>query len=1672
MRKGNWKCIFSAGMVALVLTTSLPVAAEEITEPQADEQSVDEEDASDDVQENHDENAKEDQEALEDADEEEASTAEEEDGEEAESEEASDIEEEEPMVEEEDSQTEEEFELEVSLMSLAIDENVKYKDGTYQGTGKGYHSGKITVEVTITEHKISKVEVIEYKSQTDRFWKKAIAILESFVGLGSIKEVEQVDTVSGATRSSKGIREAVLDALSKADIEEDMNDAIFEEGDGSKDNPYIIKNEAQLRRFAESVSDDEKYHEQYIELSDDITLTESWTPIKEFAGHFDGKGHMVEDITIGSSDAPENVDYGGFFGKLTGHASVENLELKDIEIYVTGTNRTYVGGLAGAAGATGSDEILIDHCVIEGEIISVTSSMYAYAGGVVAYASSGATTIANSYSDIKVEAHGKDSMSMAGGIAASTGREFFAMNDAALGDVYADGHIFSSVSSCWAGGLFALPGGVIYNCYAAGDVTLKNDAQSSNPSVGLVAGQTTQAVLMGNVYYKQDARCEADGTTYENTAVTDTKNKGYTLNVVGVKSVSDENMVKRMEKGLSKTAIEEMNAYVKESTSKEDTFKNDYLSETTWNGWKITDGKVIPTGKRYVEVVTDVSIFESGEGTKENPYILATQEQFEDFAVSLSETEDYQSNYITLTTDIDISGNEWNPIGQTEQGYVPFRGHFDGDSHTVKGLTIGSKDSYKDDDHCQMYYGLFAELGSDAVVSNLKIEDVAIFASGDASLMAGAIAGSMQNATIDGCLATGAIGVKTTNTEDGLLGANTFAGGLVGAAYYSNIVNSWSDVDVDAICRTANAEAGGIAGLAAFGIVANCYTLGNISGETDRTVDDGGVTYLGGIVGCHAQQMANCYQTGNVVSRTWTTMAGSLTGMSTGISTTNYNYYNEDAYNEIQGEKISPVVAIGKLVGTGISEDGDKYVGGIAVNNEAMKASDLKSTVLADKLNDNFKHFPINVNEELPSGIILRKWIVTDGKVILSREAAEVNYVVVELPEEEVFYIDGTYYGRGVFGENAYVYVKAVIADTKVSEISVLQAPETFDTSVVDTIVKETIEKNRCPEKEETDSISQQAAKDAIATALGRALIGDMSGYDLVDPTIFAGGVGTKEDPFQVANATQLRAFAQAVNSAEHFEGKYVVLTKDIDLAGEDWVPVGGTGAHAFSGYFDGRNHVIRNMKIGSKEEPEGYNVGGLFAYASGAVICNTGIADAVIALKRSDENRAYAGILVAAIDNENDKELGTWIDNCSVSGKIYNISSEWCYCGGIAGYSYNSAISNCRADVEIEGSSGARYVDAGSIVGMMGWSAIFNNYGQGSIIADAGVSSASIGGLVGMNGGASINNFADVSLHSKRTTGDIGAITGRNTGIGYIDGAFYNEEVQHKNGDVLIEVPKSVGTNVTMATTGVINNIVALKKAEVTTSKLVDLLNNPQSDIDYAKILEDYRVSLPDGAVPVRNDWYLDNNGQVMQRNSVILHADNTDISEKTDDSQKEETSTTSSGSSSKKKHSSASKTSRSSVSATTVSPASVEAPMNSVNINNTPVVDIAATPVPASVAPSTATPQSTATQSSNQLTVATVPNQERFETEKTVISSEDSNAKEDVKTEVEVTQETAELVQEQQQTEEIEEQTTLPDEEVALVATPQTSNHTTMIILAILTMVAVAGVVTMVYYKKQKRN
>ena len=194
----------------------------------------------------------------------------------------------------------------------------------------------------------------------------------------------------------------------------------------------------------------------------------------------------------------------------------------------------------------------------------------------------------------------------------------------------------------------------------------------------------------------------------------------------------------------------------------------------------------------------------------------------------------------------------------------------------------------------------------------------------------------------------------------------------------------------------------------------------------------------------------------------------------------------------------------------------------------------------------------------------------------------------------------------------------------------------------------------------------------------------------------FAGGTGTKDDPYQIATAEQLAKLAEEVNSGipgQTHSGEYFKLTAPIDLSGKRWVPIGygNLSSKSFSGYFDGNNQVITGLYV----DERGKNVcAGLFgvvvAISDETVLKNFCIKNAAIYAGDSTDSNASAnpniygaGVLAGSLTTMGGSSATfIGVENCQGTGQV----DSRMYAGGLIGDASRAHVSDCSADVTVTG--------------------------------------------------------------------------------------------------------------------------------------------------------------------------------------------------------------------------------------------------------------------------------------------------------------------------------------------------------------------------------------------------
>ena len=198
------------------------------------------------------------------------------------------------------------------------------------------------------------------------------------------------------------------------------DDFLYGGGTGSKNNPFIIQTRAHLEKLATKVNSGVTYEGYYFLVANNIDLTtEPWTPIgrfasstdvKPFRGYFDGGNHIIDHLTIQSTQSGtaglfgmvlageirniiltnvnierpvnEGWSFAGAVVARANYAIIENCEARSGSI-TTGLDNANGGIVGRFSGGT------VRNCINRLNITSSTGANTNYNGGVVGYLEAG-----------------------------------------------------------------------------------------------------------------------------------------------------------------------------------------------------------------------------------------------------------------------------------------------------------------------------------------------------------------------------------------------------------------------------------------------------------------------------------------------------------------------------------------------------------------------------------------------------------------------------------------------------------------------------------------------------------------------------------------------------------------------------------------------------------------------------------------------------------------------------------------------------------------------------------------------------------------------------------------------------------------------------------------------------------------------------------------------------------------------------------------------------------------------------------------------------------------------------------------------------------------------------------------------------------------------------------
>lgn len=217
--------------------------------------------------------------------------------------------------------------------------------------------------------------------------------------------------------------------------------------------------------------------------------------------------------------------------------------------------------------------------------------------------------------------------------------------------------------------------------------------------------------------------------------------------------------------------------------------------------------------------------FSGGTGTVADPYLLSSTTDLVQLAVNVnSHANQYPNKYFLMTTNIDLAGKTWVPIGYgTSLGSNSFQGHFDGGDHVVNNMMINRTDIPSD----TVFLGFFGWVYSgNASISNLGLTNAQMTVTDwnsygdDVGLLVGYADNGVK---IDRCFAQGKITATVAIRSIGGLVGQTYSGATINNCYFMGEINS-----------VGGSYAAGIVGYLRANLPANSYVVATVNSTANN----------------------------------------------------------------------------------------------------------------------------------------------------------------------------------------------------------------------------------------------------------------------------------------------------------------------------------------------------------------------------------------------------------------------------------------------------------------------------------------------------------------------------------------------------------------------------------------------------------------------------------------------------------------------------------------------------------------------------------------------------------------------------------------------------------------------------------------------------------------------
>lgn len=326
------------------------------------------------------------------------------------------------------------------------------------------------------------------------------------------------------------------------------------------------------------------------------------------------------------------------------------------------------------------------------------------------------------------------------------------------------------------------------------------------------------------------------------------------------------------------------------------------------------------------------------------------------------------------------------------------------------------------------------------------------------------------------------------------------------------------------------------------------------------------------------------------------------------------------------------------------------------------------------------------------------------------------------------------------------------------------------------------------------------------ASSIGASVWDGEYATSVTDSDYYVAGGNT----ISIFSAKGLSYFAYQVNNSSgyrNFSNMIIRLENDIDLAGHNWLPIGGYNGNTlqgFQGTFDGNGHYIYNLKIDSSET---FNDSGMISFDSRAVGFFGALADSGkvtnLHLRNVDidvagESETNVGSIVGYLYNSGTGSdaayNATYLQSCSASGDVdisyYLNASQTGTIGGLVGKLENASVSYSRSDVDItlsSASTNSTDVQIGGVAGYAKSAGITYSFNEGNLTATS-FSNAVVGGLAGYTEGQESGMYVNRNFRVTNSYNS-GSIASNAGILGGLVGLAGNDYVQistsYNSGDV-----------------------------------------------------------------------------------------------------------------------------------------------------------------------------------------------------------------------------------------------------------------------------------------------